>query len=243
MNAIDTLDPRDYRRRYELPDQFVWDEAAWPRIDFDGYTSLAFGLLPPAPARVLDVGCGPGFGSSRLLERGYDVVGVDFSERAIGFARILVPGAPFVCADIRELGADSVGPAFDAAVCIEVLEHVPPDDRHRTLEGVYRVLAPGGTFVLTTPTPHMWPNAWDYRRPELDEIRASMVASGFAGVEIRYQHRLTRSFSPLSWRAISNRWYDLPAVRKMLRRLFLARWNQADGYSGAGRYVIRAVKP
>ena len=64
---------RDYRRRYRLPDPFVWDVADWPRIDFDGYTRLALDALPDPPARVLDVGCGPGAGAARLVERGYAV--------------------------------------------------------------------------------------------------------------------------------------------------------------------------
>lgn len=234
---------KDYRRRYELPDQFVWDEAAWPRIDFDGYTEVALGLMPPPPARVLDVGCGPGAGAARLLERGYAVTGVDFSDRAVGFAGLMVPGATFMEADIRGLAdVEGLGAPFDVAWCIEVLEHVPPEDRDTMLRGIHDRLRPGGVLVLTTPNPRMHRNRWDYRRADLSELRTLLRDAGLKVVEVRFQHRLTPFFSPGAWRLLSNRIYDLPAGRRVMRRLFLKRWNVVDDEQHSGRYAIRAER-
>ena len=233
---------RDYRQRYRLPDQFTWDVASWPRIDFDGYTEIAFEMLPAPPARVLDVGCGPGMGSRRLLEHGYEVVGVDYNERAVAFARILAEGGRYVQADIRDLDGTLEGP-FDAAVCIEVLEHVPPEHRQRLFEGVLATLKPGGRFVVTTPSSRMRDNAWDYERVDLGELEGLLEAAGFAVQEVRFQHRLVIWFSPGTWRLFSNRWYDLRGVRHLLRRRFLSRWNRVSSESGAGRYVVVAERP
>jgi SAM-dependent methyltransferase len=237
---------RDYRRRYRLPDQFTWDAAAWPRIDFDGYTGLAFDLLPPSPGRVLDVGCGPGAGSLRLSERGYDVVGVDYNERAVAFARILAEGGTFVQGDIRALGAiddPAVGDGFDAAVCIEVLEHVPPEFRSGVFEGVFGRLRPSGTFVLTTPARQMSANAWDYARPTRDELVEMLADAGFDDVEVRFQHRLGTAFDPRVWRLFSNRWIDVRVLRHLVRRLFLARWNRVSDPERAGRSIVSARRP
>ena len=234
---------KDYRRRYRLPDQFVWDVADWPRIDFDGYTALALDLLPEPPGRVLDVGSGPGAGAARLVERGYDVTGVDYNERAVGFARLMVEPATFVLGDIRALDeVDELGGGFDAAWCIEVLEHIPPRYRREVLAGTGRRLRPGGTFVLTTPTPRMHGNVWGYPRAILADLIADLDASGFGSIDVRYQHRLGTLFSPNVWRLISNGAYDVRAARRLLRRLFLRRWNAVAVEGPAGRYVIRAVR-
>ena len=234
---------KDYRRRYRLPDQFVWDVADWPRIDFDGYIRLALDALPDPPARVLDVGCGPGAGAARLVERGYEVTGVDYNDRAIGFARLMVERATFVTGDIRALGGvKGLGDAYDAAWCIEVLEHVPPQHRRDVLGGVGGLLRTGGILVLTTPTPLMHGNVWDYPRATLHELRSDLAAAGFATIDVSFQHRLTTLFSPRVWRLVSNRAYDVRVVRRLLRWLFLRRWNAVSDDRSAGRYVIRATR-
>ena len=240
-------DPRrDYRQRYELPDQFLWDVAAWPRIDFDGYTDLAFGLLPAPPARVLDVGCGPGACSARLLERGYQVTGVDYNERAVAFASIMAKEGSFVQGDIRSL--DNVAElrdqeGFDAAVCIEVLEHVPPDFRVRVVTGIASQLRAGGLLVLTTPMPGMSGNVWDYDRSTLEDLEGILRASGFEIAQVRFQHRRGTAFDPRVWRLISNRWFDLRFARHLIRRRFLSSWNVVEVRSKAGRAVIAARLP
>jgi 2-polyprenyl-3-methyl-5-hydroxy-6-metoxy-1,4-benzoquinol methylase len=234
---------RDYRRRYWLPDQFVWDVADWPRIDFDGYVEMALGLLPEPPARVLDVGCGPGAGSERLARRGYDVTGVDYNDRAVAFARLMVEDATFVAGDVRAL-AEVPGLArdYDAAWCIEVFEHVPPEHRPAVVAGIAGRLRTGGVLVLTTPSPRMHGNVWDYPRASLDGLRAILEHEGLRVTRVRFQHRITPWFSPAAWRLVSNRFYDLRAGRHLLRRMFLRRWNEAPDEAGAGRFVIRAER-
>lgn len=247
MTTIDDLwdDPRrDYRQRYQLPDQFLWDKAAWPRIDFDGYTTMAFDMLPSPPLHVLDVGCGPGAGSARLIDRGYQVTGVDYNDRAVAFAAIMADGGRFVRGDIRALGQveglDATGEGFDAAVCIEVLEHVPPEFRGMVFEGVASMLRPGGVFVMTTPTPAMSFNAWDYPRPSSHDLEELLRQAGFTELETRFQHRLGTAFDPRIWRLISNRWFDLRFARHAIRRRFLSSWNTVDVGTRAGRTVIAA---
>ncbi len=45
---------------------------------------------------------------------------------------------------------------FDAVIMLAVLEHIAPNGIKTVLKEIHRVLKPGGTFVLTTPTP--WSN-------------------------------------------------------------------------------------
>lgn len=60
----------------------------------------------PARARVLDLGCGPGFYLQRLAQQGFQCCGVDFSPASIGYARQQAAGAgldiDYRCQDIRQ---------------------------------------------------------------------------------------------------------------------------------------------
>jgi len=99
--------------------------------------------------QVLDAGCGVGYGTGVLAAMGAaSVIGVDRSGPAIASFGASVTGpAAFVVADVHRLPFDTA--AFDAVVCLEVIEHL--DDPARFLLDVRRVLRPGGVFVCSTP--------------------------------------------------------------------------------------------
>jgi 2-polyprenyl-3-methyl-5-hydroxy-6-metoxy-1,4-benzoquinol methylase len=231
----------DYRRLYSLPVPFLWREEDWARIDYDGYWLLATQLLPSPPARILDAGCGCGMGARRLVDAGYTVTGVDFNERGTAYARIFVPEAEFICADLRELTSVGDKP-FDAATCIEVLEHVPPADRLEVLRSIHKAIKPGGTLVLSTPSPRMYPNPKDYERARLADLRHDLSLAGFAVSATRFQHRDSPVMSPRVWRFITNSHYDLLFLRRFARRLFLRWFNEAPEARKSRRYIIRAER-
>ena len=108
--------------------------------------SRAARLRPSEARRVLDLGCAFGFGTRRVAG-GRFVVGIDVSEayirraaRAGGCTRYLRAGGeqlPFA------------GAAFDAVLCLDVLEHVR--DERTVLCEAARVLRPGGVLILSVP--------------------------------------------------------------------------------------------
>ena len=69
--------------------------------------------------KVLDVGCGAGYGSLMLSLVAESVTGVDRDDSAIEIARQLFPGPEY-----RVLDATDSLPRADVATCFEVLEHV-----------------------------------------------------------------------------------------------------------------------
>jgi len=107
-------------------------------------------VLGGRPARVLDLGCGPGLYAHRLASLGCEVVGLDFSPASIRHA-IEVAGdhkdnCRFVRADVRD--AD-FGGGFDLVMMIFGQLNVFPRDRAmEILAKAHAALAPGGRLLL-----------------------------------------------------------------------------------------------
>lgn len=102
--------------------------------------------LPPG-ARVLDAGCGNGYLTGLLADRGFLCHGVDPSNSGIDVARRAYPAASFACLDLTREPLDPC--SFDAAACMEVIEHVYAP--RQLLAGLLEALKPGGRLVLSTP--------------------------------------------------------------------------------------------
>ena len=103
-------------------------------------------LSPGAP--VLDLGCGAGVPATRwLADRGFDVTGVDLSERQLDLARERVPGATFLKADMTDLDFDAG--TFDAVVAFHSIIHVPREEHPALLGKIRRWLKGDGLFLAT----------------------------------------------------------------------------------------------
>ena len=108
---------------------------------------LAVDLVPGR--RVLDAGCGVGWGSGSLRQAGAaSVVGLDISEEALTDARRRAPECEFVPGDLQELPFPD--DEFDVVVCMEALEHT--EDTRATLAELARVLRPQRAPRLPSPT-------------------------------------------------------------------------------------------
>ena len=99
--------------------------------------------------RVLDAGCGTGYGSKLLREKARSVVGIDNSSLAVTYARqnFAGPGVQFVRMDCQQLAFPRA--RFDLIVCFEVFEHLESHDDF--LKECLRVLSSQGTLILSTP--------------------------------------------------------------------------------------------
>ena len=101
----------------------------------------ALDLLDPKPGeRILDIGCGDGALTRKIVERGADVVGVDNSSE-------LVAAASAIGLDVRELDAVDMTFAaeFDAAFSNAALHWML--DKERVARAVFFALKPGGRFA------------------------------------------------------------------------------------------------
>jgi SAM-dependent methyltransferase len=94
--------------------------------------------------RVLDLGCGSGYGTASLACAGALVVGVD---RVVPDAASRSSAAHFLRADIAALPL--ARGAFDLVASFQVIEHL--EDPAPYLDAIAGFLGPGGTALLTTP--------------------------------------------------------------------------------------------
>ena len=109
----------------------------------------AFAVRLARGKRVLDAGCGAGYGSAELALAAESVVGVDIAAEAIEFAQANYqqPNLRFEQASCTALPFANA--SFDLVVAFEVIEHL--EDWRGFLQDACRVLAPAGQLIVSTP--------------------------------------------------------------------------------------------
>jgi 2-polyprenyl-3-methyl-5-hydroxy-6-metoxy-1,4-benzoquinol methylase len=125
------------------------------RLLVDNFARSLDGLVDKSGARQIhEVGCGEGFLTTRLAQRGLSVRGSDLSTTAIEEARAragdLGLAIPFQVADLYGLSPDA--DAAELVICCEVLEHVP--DPERALRTLARLARPW--LILSVPREPLW---------------------------------------------------------------------------------------
>ena len=158
--------------------------------------------------RVLEVGCGAGFGADYLRGRFEDYVGIDHSRRLIEVAieKNSGTGVRFEASSI-----DGYDPPhrFDLIVMIGVLHHL--EDPARSMETMVPWLEPGGYLVANEPQPaNPLIRAARQARTRFDasysseqeefrdaELRALFEVAGLEGISITPQGLVSTPFSEL----------------------------------------------
>ncbi len=107
-------------------------------------------ILHRRPARILDLGCGPGFYASRLAKRGHSCVGIDYSPASIEYAREQAVGQPLDCTYVQgDVRTADFGVGFDLVMMVfGELNVFRPSDARTILKKAKRALARGGVLLL-----------------------------------------------------------------------------------------------
>lgn len=110
---------------------------------------------PAAGRRVLDLGCGEGYCSRILRQRGAEVVGVDISPEMIARARQAEEHAPlgieYEVGDAAQAAFSAS--TFDVVVAVFLFNYLNVDQMRQTMVNVHSMLRPGGSFVFSVPHP------------------------------------------------------------------------------------------
>jgi SAM-dependent methyltransferase len=185
-------------------------EASGPQTFWEHVYRYRFAARLVRAKRVLDIACGEGYGTASLVKSGAgSVIGVDVSPAACAHAR-------------RKYGIDArlgdahaipvADAAVDVVVSFETIEHVP--DPAQFLAECRRVLAPGGTIVISTPNRDVYSERAQHNPFHCAEMnRAEFVAAmsvDFRALKIYSQHVRTAPYWTLrSLGAIDSPWKNV----------------------------------
>ncbi len=141
--------------------------------------SAAFELAEVNPGmKVLDVGCGRGEILLHCARLGADVYGIDYAPVAMQLSNKLVQRSTEeeLTAKLGLYQADAKNLPFptgyfDRVLMFDVVEHLHPWELDQALQEVYRVLKPGGMFIVHT-APNVWYDRYAY--PVVRSIRKMM---------------------------------------------------------------------
>jgi SAM-dependent methyltransferase len=130
------------------PERIIPDDTE-PGIVATHLARYAFARPRLTGLKVLDAGCGVGYGTDFLSAEASSVTGIDVSEETVAYARRRYggPRTEFRVGDLHALDFPDV--SFDAVCSFETLEHVEAPEQ--VLAELARVLRPSGTLFVSTP--------------------------------------------------------------------------------------------
>ncbi|HEV7163750.1 MAG TPA: methyltransferase domain-containing protein [Solirubrobacteraceae bacterium] len=136
-------------RDYELQTHQAEDRHWWYRGRRTVLDVVVAGLGSSEPARILDAGCGSGRNMVELARHG-SVTGIELSETSVALARDRGAGEVLAGSILEMPFAED---SFDLAVSLDVIEHL--EDDLAALRELRRVVAPGGSLLVTVPA-YQW---------------------------------------------------------------------------------------
>lgn len=158
------------------------------------FSRYAFASQFASGKRLLDLGCGSGYGSAELARTAASVVGVDVSAGAIEFAtaNYSAPNLSFSLASCTRVPFPDAG--FHLITAFEVIEHL--SNWNEMLSEARRLLTSDGLFLVSTPNKLYYadqrheagPNPFHEHEFEFAEFRQAL-ADHFPAVQMLLQNR------------------------------------------------------
>jgi len=161
-------------------------------------------------ARVLDAGCGTGYGSKRLTQVADRVDAVDLDAETIAFAKRTYADerVTWSVGDVRSLDVEAG--IYDLVTSFEVIEHLRDADIADYLKGLHRALKVGGVALISTPNKKVaakWKNPHHKHEMTLDEFQLRLKGV-FGDVTILGQTEWSNKIEVSGQCAISGRVSD-----------------------------------
>jgi SAM-dependent methyltransferase len=202
--------------------------------------------------RLLEVGCGHGDLLVEAQRLGYDVTGVEIAPAAAQQATARLGGRRrIICGEVESLAGAHAH--FDVCVLSDVIEHTR--DPLAFLQTIHRLLRPGGTLFIATPSLDSWSarllrQRWMDFKPEhlfyfdSNTIQHALFGSGFRQIVVRPGWKILN----LDYVAQHFVRFPVPVLTPLVRSLAgllpapLRRWNLPVVASGMAAFA-QAVEP
>jgi SAM-dependent methyltransferase len=130
--------------------------SAGPEVAFQGRSAFINSIinrhLPKNPdSQIVDIGCGHGTWVYFLRRAGYkNAFGVDGSAEQIAAAQQMgIEGVRHQ--SLKEYLSETRESSIDAVLLMHIIEHLSREELFVALDGVFRILKPGGTCVVSVP--------------------------------------------------------------------------------------------
>lgn len=124
--------------------QIEWEKVCQYRLDMIPQ--------PSNSSKLLDIGAGSGLLTAHIRDKGYDVIGIEYYDKAINLAQNR--GLNVLKINVEEDKFPFPDEHFDIVTCFEVIEHLK--EPSNMLTEAYRVLKNDGYFIISTPNIAWW---------------------------------------------------------------------------------------
>jgi len=146
----------------------------------DNYNDWTFQLFAQyVRGNVLEVGCGVGSFTRRLIEQGKfeRLLSIDLSRQAVEHCRnrFVHPAVDLQCVDVRQVRG-----SFDMIICMNVLEHIQDDCA--ALKDMHALLKPQGTLFLLVPAHRFLYTPFDHASGHYRRYNKRDIADLFARI-------------------------------------------------------------
>lgn len=169
-------------RRFADYDPFAWFYTTYWGEEFHGEVVPVLDriFLPflPAKAEILDLCCGDGRIAQSLVKRGYQVTGIDGSEKMLAYARRRLPKSTLYLKDARRF---KLPPRFDAVIStFDSLNHVMNlTELNQVFQNVFASLKPGGRFLFDLNREEAYIDLWTQTSTVVDKTVVAIARGSY----------------------------------------------------------------
>lgn len=217
-----------------------------PSLEWDGFEPIADAIyrIFPSVRTALDIGCGGGDLTRRLLGRGWDIYGLDVSTFAVAHAALSLPNR-VACVDVTTTPdlikcSPSLPNVYDLVFATDFLEHIYYDDLVSTFTWLRARTKRWAFFCVATafnPLDPLNRSVSTFIHEKGKDVPAMFEATAVSGhVHVRHFSWWLDFFAMHGFKV---RW-DLKGMFEMLREAHPG-WKNTGGWSSMNNWPLEKV--
>lgn len=231
---------RVQEQEYITPYHWFWSPDSESGRVYFRYLAMVAERIPINVNRLADLGCGDGRATAFLKDAlpHVQIVGMDYSERALQLAQLLSsPRAiEWRLWNIYERYPDPET-RYDAITAIEIFEHLPPERLPQALKNIRSVLRDGGFLILTVPSVLATRPVKHYQHFTEEKLRALFQEADFVVEKCDGQERAHHIFF-FCYKFVDNRWWTIKPLMKWMNAVAYPRWVSPSVSARANRLIV-----